>query len=109
MSSCRRSKRRDGRHYIGWSCHDLFDKPIKGCNAILDFTAAEDSGVVHVECSNIGPGAATEVLVLDTLGSMRPAVLRGMLATAGLNARLFIGRDDEFILFQGTALPLASV
>ena len=32
-----------------------------------------------------------------------------MLAAAGLNAGLFIGGDDEFVVLQRAALPLAGV
>ena len=91
------------------SGHDLFDEPIKRCNAIWGFTAAEDSGVVYIECSDIGPGAAAKVLMLDPQGSVRPAGLGGMLAPAGLNAGLFDGGDDKLILLQGAALPLAGI
>ena len=68
---------------------------------ILGFAVAEDSSEVHVLCRDIGPRATTKVLVLDTHGSMRPTVLGAMLPTAGLNAALFIGRDDELIVLQG--------
>jgi hypothetical protein len=94
---------------MGWSRHDLFDETIEGCNPILDFTAGEDSGVVHVECGDLAPGTATEVLVLDTHASMRPAVLCGMLAATGSNAPRFIGGDDELIVLQRIALPLAGL
>jgi hypothetical protein len=47
--------------------------------------------------------------VLDMHGSTRPALLRGMLAAAGLNAGLFIGGDHELIILQRPALPLAGV
>jgi hypothetical protein len=40
---------------------------------------------------------------------MRLAVLRGMLSATGLKAGFFIGTNDELIVFQGTASPLASV
>jgi len=87
----------------------LIDQSIEGCKAVLGFTAAEDSGVVHVQCSDIGPGATTKVLVLDTHGSMRPTVLGAVLPTAGRNAGLFVGRDDKLIFLERTALPLAGV
>ena len=64
----------------------------------MGFTAAEDSGVVYIEGSDIGPGAAAKVLMLDPHGSVRPAGLSGMLAPAGLQAGLFVGRDDKLIL-----------
>src|SRR5438552_3560289 len=53
------------------SGHHLLDEPVKGCDAILGFTTAKDSGAVEVQRGNIGPGTATEVLMLDLHGSAR--------------------------------------
>ena len=94
---------------IRWSCHHLLDKPVKGGDAILRFTAAKNSGAMDVQCGDIGPSTAAKVLVLDVHGSARPAALCGMLATAGLNAGLFIGGDHEFIILQRPVLPLAGI
>jgi hypothetical protein len=91
------------------SRHDLIDQSIEGCNAVFGFTAAEDSSVVHVQGSDIGPGATAKVLVLDRHGSRRPTVLGAVLSTAGLNAGLFVGGDDELLFLERTALPLAGV
>src|SRR5262249_7563643 len=82
---------------------------VEGCDAILRFVASEDSGVVHIQCGDVGPGAATKVLVFDMHRSAWPAVLRGMLAAARLNARLFVGRNDELVLLQHAALPTAGI
>ena len=35
--------------------------------------------------------------------------MSGMLAAAGLNAGLLIGRDDELIFLQGFAFPLTAI
>ena len=94
---------------IGRSCHHLLDKAVKGCDAILRFTAAIDSGAVDIQGGDIGPGTAAGVFVLDMHGSARPTTLRGMLAAAGLNAGFFIGGDHEFIILQRSVLPLAGV
>ena len=91
------------------SGHHLLDEPVKGCDAILGFTTAKDSGAVEVQRGNIGPGTATEVLMLDLHGSARPATLRGVLAAAGLDAGLFIGGDHEFVILQRPALPPSGV
>jgi hypothetical protein len=60
----------------------LFDEPIERCNAIVGFTAAEDSGVMRLEGSEIGPGAATKVLVL-----LAPAAMRGSRRDLGITAK----------------------
>ena len=94
---------------VGRSCHDLLNQSIKGCNAILGFATAEDPGVVHVERGDVSPSAAAKILVFDVHGRTGSAVLGGMFAAAGLNAGLLIGGDDELILLEGTALPLARI
>lgn len=94
---------------VGWSCHDLVDQSIKGCDAIFGFTTAENSGVMHVEGGDIGPGAAAKIFVFDVHGGAGAAVLRGMFAAAGLNTRLLVGRDDELIRLQRLSLPLAGI
>src|SRR6266850_1278587 len=90
-------------------CHHLLDESVKGCDTILRFAAAKDSGSVDVQCRDVGPGTATEVLMLDMHGSAWTAALRGVFAAASLNAGLFIGGDDEFVIFQRPALPLPGV
>ena len=82
---------------------------MKGCDAILCFAATEDSGAVDVQCGDVGPGTATEVFMLDMHGSARTATLRGVFAAASLNAGLFIGGDDEFVILQRPVLPLSGV
>lgn len=80
------------------SCHDLLHEPVKGRDAILGFAAAKDSGPVDVQCRDVGPGATTEVLMLDMHGRARTATLRRVFAAASLNAGLFIRGDDEFVI-----------
>jgi hypothetical protein len=64
--------------------------------------------VVHVESGDVGLGHRNGSTRVRRAWSVRPAVLRGMLAAAGLNARL-IGRNHELIVLQCAALPLAGV
>jgi len=97
------------RIVIGRACHHLLDQPVKRRDTILRFTAPKDSGVVNIQRGNVRPGAETEVLVFDAHGRSRPAVLSGMLAAAGLNTRLFIGGDDEFIVFKSHPLPFTGI
>jgi hypothetical protein len=94
---------------IGRSCHHLLDEPVEGHDAIARFATAEDSGSVDIQRRDVGPGAATEVLMLDMHGSAGTATLRGVFAATGLNAGLFIGGDDEFIVLQRLLLPLAGI
>ena len=78
-------------------------------NCPIRFTAAKYSGMVDVQGGDIRPATATEVLVLDMHGSAWPTVLRHVLAAAGLNAGLFVGGDDEFIVLQRAALPFTGI
>ena len=91
------------------SCHHLLDEPVEGHDAIARFASAKDPGSVDIQRRDVGPGAATKVLMLDMHGSAGTATLRGVFAAAGLNAGLFIGGDDEFIVLQRLVLPLAGV
>src|SRR6516164_1582507 len=55
--------------------------------------------------SQISPGAFTKVLVLDSgraVGSWRQSRL---FAASGLNARLFVSRNDEVVVVQRSAVP----
>src|ERR1043166_9180240 len=83
---------------IGRSSHHLFHQAVERCDAIVRLATAKDSGVMYVQCSDIGPGAAAEVFVFDTHGSVWTAVLCRVLAAAGLNAGLFVGGNDELVL-----------
>jgi hypothetical protein len=64
---------------------------------------------MHIQCGDVGPCAATEVLVFDVHRRPWSAVLRGMLTATRLDTRLFVGGNNKLIFLQCTALPLASV
>jgi hypothetical protein len=64
----------------------LFDQPIKRCDAIFGFAAAEDFGVVDIQRTEIHPGPAAFVSILDTTSTTRLTGFGGMDAAAGLNA-----------------------
>jgi len=84
---------------VGRPRHYLFHQTIKRSDAICGFTPAEDSGVVDIQCTEVNPGAAALVSIRD---AGRPPWLTGlsrMDAAAGLNARLLVGADHEFIGF----------
>src|SRR5678816_1791468 len=85
--------------------HHLLDEPVKGYDSILRLTAAKDFGSVDVQCRDVGPGTATEVLMLDMHGCAWTATLSGVFTATSLNAGLFISGDDEFVVLQRPALP----
>ena len=94
---------------VGRASHDLFDQTMESSDAGCGFAAAKDAGMVHVERGHISPGAATLVFMLDTHGVFRGGQLGWVLAVASLNAGLFVGRDDKFILLEGPVVPAASI
>jgi hypothetical protein len=49
---------------VGWLAHDLIDQPCKRGDTRARFAASEHLGAVHVQRRQIGPGAATPILVL---------------------------------------------
>src|SRR6516225_326718 len=94
---------------VGLLAHDLTDEAINRGNPALGFASAEDLSSMDVPSSKVSPGALTKILVLDsnrTVGSQRQGWL---FAAAGLNAGLFIRRDDEVVSSQGISVPNALV
>lgn len=60
---------------------------------------------MHVQRSQVGPGAATGVLVLHAHRLARPSWQARMDALARLDAGLLVGGDDELVLAQRLPLP----
>jgi hypothetical protein len=93
---------------VGWSRHHLFDQAIKGRDAIDGLAPAEDSGVVDIQSTEINPSPTTFISILDATSDPVYRV-RWDGYGAGLNARLLISTDDEFIGFQRFIVPLAAI
>lgn len=89
--------------------HDLSDEAVGGSDSIFRFAAAEEFGAMDIPSCQIGPGALAEILVLDSPGAMRSQRQTPMLSVSGLDAGLFIRREDEFIPSQWGALPSALI
>ena len=89
--------------------HHLRDKAVERCDAGVGLAAAEESGAVDVESSEVGPSPAALVLVLDLAGLARLGGPGAMPAGARLNAGFPVGGDDEVVVSQGGALPRAVV
>src|SRR5258708_24746525 len=94
---------------VGWSRHHLFDQAIKGHNPVDGLAPAEDSGVVDVQSTKINPSPTTFISILDATSTTRFTRLGWMDTATGLNARLLISTDDQFIGFQGFIVPLAAI
>jgi hypothetical protein len=93
----------------GGARHHLLYQSVKRFNAILLLAAAKDPGMVDIQTSDVGPGAASKVLVLDLHRPTRAAGASGVFAAPGLNAGLLVGRDHELIVFQWLTLPLTGL
>jgi len=89
--------------------HDLLDQAIKRRDAVFGLAAAEDSGVMYVERGDVGPGTATKILMLDMHDCARATSLRRVLAAPRLNAGLLICGNDELIIYQADAFPIAGI
>ena len=79
---------------IGRTRHDVLDQPVEGGDPGGGFAAAKESGVMHIQGGQVGPGAGALVLMFDL--HHHPggaAVSHGPVAR--LNARLLIGGDHE--------------
>ncbi len=71
--------------------------------------ASVDSRSVNVKRCDVRPRAATLVLVLNVLPSPVGTDLGVVNPHACLNARLLVGRDDEFVRPQASAVPTTFV
>jgi hypothetical protein len=94
---------------VGQGGHDLCDEAIGGLDAGGWLATAEHLRSVHVECSQVGPGATASVLVLDSCSLSGARRQRPMFADASLDTGLLVGANDELVGLQGVALPLARV
>lgn len=90
---------------VRWASHDLLNESMKRLNASGRFTTAKDAGVVHIKRCQIGPGSTATILVFDSRWLAGARRERGMFSLPRLDAGLLVGRDYEFIVFQGSSLP----
>ena len=95
--------------FVGLLGHDFSDEAFHRSNPVLDFAAAEDLGTMDVPSSQISPGAFTKVLVLDSGRAVRSGRQSRLFPASGLNAGLFVRRDDKVMSAQWSALPNAVV
>lgn len=94
---------------VGLLGHDFSDEAFHRSNPVFDFAAAENLGAVDVPSGQISPGTFAKVLVLDSGRAVRSGRQSRLFSTSGLNARLFVRRDDEVTLAQWSAFPDAVV
>jgi len=95
--------------FVGLLFHDLADETLHRRDSGLDFAATEDLGAMNVPSRQVGPGAFTKVLVLDSgraIGSRRQSRL---FPPTRLDAGLLICRDDELVSSQWDAFPDALI
>ena len=89
--------------------HDLAHQAVKGRNAGLWYAGAEDFGAVNIPGRDVGPGAFAVVLVFDAHGSSWRGGRARVFPSAGLDAGLLVGTDDEVVLRKWLAVPTAFV
>ena len=94
---------------VGLLVHDFADEAIHRSNSSLYFTAAENLGPMDIPSCQVGPSALAKVLVLDANGTVGSGRQGWLFPAAGLNAGLFVGRDDVVVSAQRSAFPDAFV
>ena len=62
-------------------------------------------GAVHVQGCEVGPGTAALIFVFDAHGAAGAGRYGGMGTATRLDARLLVGRDDQFVVAEGLAFP----
>ena len=90
---------------VGCLAHDLLDQTLEGRDAGGRLAATEHLGAMHVQRSQVGPGAAAFVLMLNAHRLARLGGQAGMDTQASLDAGLLVGRDDELVVAQYLSLP----
>ena len=89
--------------------HDLVNQPLERGDTASALTTAKHLGAMPIEGSQVGPGAAAMVFMLDAHGRPR---LGGQAGWAGwvftnprLDARFLVGGEHELIVAEGLTLP----
>ena len=85
---------------IGGLRHDLSNKAVKGRDSTALFTAAKHFGSVDIECRQIGPCTTALILMFHLHRRAGLGRLRGIDAGSGLDAGLFIGGQNKFIVLE---------
>ena len=94
---------------IGRLGHDLGDESLEGRDPGRGLAAAEELGAVDIEGGQVGPGAATRVLVFDPRRPPGTGRDGGVPSEPRLDAGLLVGADHEVRGVEGCPLPLAGV
>jgi hypothetical protein len=83
---------------VRWSRHHLLDQTIERRDAVAGLATTEDSSMMDIESREVNPSSAPFVSILDAAWATGFTGLGWMKTAASLNAGLFIGRDNEFII-----------
>ena len=89
--------------------HHSVDQAIKRHNAALRLAVAEELGPMDIQGGQVRQRSAPLVLMFNLHRLAGLGRLSRMDASAGLDAGLFIGRNDELVFLEGLALPDALV
>lgn len=90
---------------IGRLRHDLSNKAVKGRDSTALFTAAKHFGSVDIQCRQIGPCTTALILMFDLHRRAGLGGLGGIDAGSGLDAGLFIGGQNKFIVLEQLLFP----
>ena len=91
---------------IGWLTHNVVNKTIKGGYATSALASTEQFGAMNINGRDIGPSAASGIFMLHFHWRPRLGRTGGMTATACLDARFLIGRQNKFVILKGAPIPL---
>jgi hypothetical protein len=94
---------------VGLLAHYLADQPIVGGDPRFGFAAPKDLSAMDIPSSQVGPCSLAKVLMLDAGRAMGSRRQGGMFPTPGLDAGLFVGRQDVVIDTERHPLPSALI
>lgn len=90
---------------IGRLTHNVINKAIKGGYAASALASTEQFGTMNIKGRDIGPSAASGIFMLHFHRRPRLGRIGGMTATARLDARFLIGRQNKFVILKGAPIP----
>ena len=86
------------RGLVGLLAHDFANKAIHRRNAILELATTEDLGTVDIPGSQVETQAPPRKYSFHSRGTVRRSRQSRLFPAAGLNAGLFVGRDNKVVI-----------
>jgi hypothetical protein len=94
---------------IRGTSHDMVDQAVERDDTIAGFTTTEDSDAVHVQRSEIGPGAQPFIFMFDLHGEAWVSGQGRMASQPSLDTGFLVRADHEFVLSERAIFPTSLI